>query len=82
MKFHELNADAWQVWRLIPVEAIPPKPPHEELGLGPLPPYDENEPGQPPARARHVEQERDDFGTVVTEVTIVTTRKRYRVEDP
>ena len=27
------------------------------------------------------ESERDDFGTIVTEVTTITTRKRYRVED-
>lgn len=71
--FHVLTENAWQVWRLIPVEAIPPQEPCEALGLGPLPPYDENELGQPPA------PERDDFGTVVTEITI--TRKKYRVED-
>lgn len=41
-----------------------PKP----LGLG-LPPYDENEPEQS-----------NDFGTVVTEVTVITTRKKYRVD--
>ena len=79
MKFHELFDAAWQVRRLIPVEAIPPQPPYEELGLGPLPPYDKNESGQPPTHAQHFEQERDDFGTVVTEITI--TRKKYRVED-
>jgi len=34
-------------------------------------------------RAQHGESERDDFGTIVTEVTTttVTTRKRYRVAD-
>ena len=39
--------------------------------------------------ARHVESEKDGFGTIVNEVTVVTTnststvttRKRYRVED-
>ena len=30
---------------------------------------------------QQTESERDDFGTIVTEVSIVTTRKRYRVED-
>ena len=47
----------------------------ETLGSGSLPPYD----GDTAARAQHVGYERDDFGTVVTEVT--TTRKRYRVQD-
>lgn len=81
VKLAELNQNTWQVWRLIPEEATTPQPLYEALGLGPLPPYDENEPEQPPAHVQHVEQERDDFGTVVTEVTIVTTRKKYRVED-
>ena len=53
--------------------------PSEIFGLD-LPPYDENEPRQSSAREQHVGSERDDFGTVVTEVTIVTTRKRYRVD--
>ena len=80
MGFLGSTGDPWQVWRLILVEVIPPQRPYEEIGLGLLPPYDENEPGQPPAHAQHVERERDDFGTVVTEITI--TRKKYRVEDP
>jgi hypothetical protein len=53
-------------------------PLYEALGLGPLPPYEPEQPN----RAQHVEVERDDFGTVVTEVTIVTTRRKYRAQDP
>lgn len=79
MKFDDWKSNASQVWSLIPAEATPQLP-HDALGLGPLPLYDENLPGQPPAQAQH-QYERDDFGTIVTEVTIVTTRKRYRVED-
>ena len=37
--------------------------------------------GQSSTHAQRVESEGDDFGTIVTEVTTVTTRKRYRVED-
>ena len=51
----------------------------ENFGSG-LPPYDENEPRQSSSREQHAGYERDDFGTVVTEVTTVTTRKRYRVD--
>jgi len=53
----------------------------ERFDPGPLPSYEGNTAGQSSTRAQNVESERDDFGTVVTEVTIVTTRKRYRVED-
>ena len=52
----------------------------EILCLRPLPPYDGNEPGEPSAHVQNVSSEHDDFGTVVTAVTIVTTRKKYRVE--
>jgi len=80
VKFCNFNHNAQQVWRLIPAEAedvgLPPKSWSETFGLG-LPPYDMNEPGQ--SSSQRVEPE-DDFGTVVTEVTIVTTRKRYRVD--
>ena len=59
----------------------------ETVGSGSLPPYVLDAAGQPSVRARHVESERDDFGTIVNEVTTVTTtstvttRKRYRAED-
>jgi len=52
----------------------------------PLPPsYDGDGTRQTSARAQHLESEDDDFGTIVTEVTtnttVITTRKKYRVED-
>jgi len=55
----------------------------ETPGLSSLPRYDHDGDGtgQSSARAQHAESERDDFGTTVTEVTVVTTRRRYRVED-
>lgn len=76
-----LPSNAWQVWRLIPVEVegvdAPLQPSSEAFGLG-LPPYDQNEPGRSSSYEQHVGSERDDFGTVVTEITI--TRKKYRVD--
>ena len=54
----------------------------ETLGPGPFTPYaNEDATGQPSTSTQSVESERDGFGTIVTELTIVTTRKRYRVED-
>ena len=53
----------------------------ETHSLGSLPPYDGGAIGQSSTHAQHTESERDDFGTIVTEVTIVTTRNRYRVEE-
>jgi hypothetical protein len=56
----------------------------ETLESGSLPSY-EGDAGQSSTRAQQAESERDDLGTVVNEVTVVTTtvttRKRYRVED-
>ena len=79
VKIHDLTSQAWGMWKLIPTEVDGgATPPDEEPGLGPAPPYNENERRGPTTQA---EYERDDFGTVVTEVTIVTTRKKYRVED-
>ena len=55
----------------------------ETLGSDIPPLY--NAAGEPPIRAQHAELERDEFGTIVNEVTVltttVTTHKRYRVED-
>ena len=55
------------------------------------PSYDGDVTGQPSTRSQHIEFERDDFGTIVNEVTVVTTNtntkntvtthKRYRVAD-
>ena len=50
------------------------------------PPSYDGDAGQSSIRAQHTESEHDEFGTVVNEVTVVTTtstvttRKRYRVE--
>jgi len=76
----------WQAWRLIPIKVegvpTPSQSLSEVLGSGPPPLYDgDTAAGQSSARSQHVESERDDFGTIVTEVNIVTTRKRYRVAD-
>ena len=54
-----------------------------------LPSYDGDAPGQSSTHTHHAEFERDEFGTIVNDVTVVTTtstntvttRKRYRVED-
>ena len=58
-------------------------------GSGSLPPYDGDTAGQSSVCTQHVESENDEFGTIVNEVTVVTTtststvttRKKYRVED-
>jgi hypothetical protein len=75
-----------RIWKLIPVKVegifTPSQPSSETLGSGFPPSYDaEATVGQSSTRAQHAESERDDFGTIVTEVTTVTTRRRYRVED-
>jgi len=70
------------MWKLIPVRAEP-RPPNETMGEE-FPPLYEGDPiGQPPAPAQRAEYERDDLGTIVTEITTVTTstRRRYRIED-
>ena len=55
----------------------------EALDPGSLPSYDGDITGQSSTRTQRTESERDDFGTIVTEVTttLVTTRKKYRAED-
>ena len=65
------------MWKLIPVgvEAS------ETMGRGSPPLYEGDATGQSSARTQHTESERDEFGTIVTEVTTVTTRRRYRVEN-
>ena len=83
---------AWlQIWRLIPVEvestpifssSLP-----GNFDSGSLPSYDGGVTGQSTTQTQRVESERDDFGTIVNEVTVVTnnstitTHKRYRVPD-
>ena len=55
----------------------------ETPSSGSPPSYHGDATGESSAHNQHTESERDDFGTIVTEVTTttVTTRKRYRVED-
>jgi len=80
---YEENGDRWpnRIWILIPVKVEGGS--SENLSSSSLPAYDGEATGQSSARAQHAEYERDDFGTVVTEVTTstITTRKRYRVQD-
>jgi len=68
-----------RIWMLIPVKVEGGS--SENLCSCSLPAYDREATGQSSARAQHAEYERDDFGTIVTEVTTITTRKRYRVQD-
>jgi hypothetical protein len=79
---------AWRIWKLVLVE-IDGVFTSSIVGSGSLPPYDEATTGQSSTRVQRVGSEHDEFGTVVNEVTVVTTvtnstittRKRYRVED-
>ena len=76
------------MWKLIPVSVeggfMPSRPSLGTPEPGSLPPY-EGGSGQSSTRTQHVEPERDELGTTVNEVTVVTTavttRRRYRVED-
>ena len=75
-----------QTWGLIPVKVEDASTPSQPL-------HDGDKTTQSSAQVQHVEYERDDFGTVVTEVTTkttttttatttaITTRKKYRAED-
>lgn len=76
------------IWRLIPIKVegeltlLRPQS-GDTPSLSSLPSYDGDGSGQ--SSTQRAESEHDDFGTIVTEVTtsttVVTTRKRYRVED-
>ena len=62
-------------------------PPQSSSGM--FDSYSGDAPGQSSTHTHHAEFERDEFGTIVNDVTVVTTtstntvttRKRYRVED-
>ena len=85
MLVHDEHEGTWQTWKLIPVKvenATTPSSSSGNFDSGSLPSYDGGVTGQSTARTRHAESERDDFGTIVSEVTVVTTHKRYRVPDP
>ena len=77
----------WFIWNLIAVKVedtpTPSRPAPEAPGPSSPPQYNENGTEQSSAHSQHAESERDDFGTIVTEVTttLVTTRKKYRVDD-
>jgi len=84
----------WQIWKFVPVKTDDafksPRSFPEADGSAPLPPYDEDPTGESSSRTEHVESVQDGFGTTVTKVTVVTTvtkstvttRKKYRVENP
>ena len=80
---------AWRIWKLVPVNVegafAPSTSSFETVGSSCLPSYDGDATGQPSTHNRHMESSSDEFGTIVNEVTIltttVTTRKKYRVED-
>ena len=67
--------------------STPSRSSSETLGPDFLRSYDGDTTGQSSTHAQHAESERDEFGTIVNEVTVVTitntitTRKRYRVKD-
>ena len=79
---------AWRVWKLIPVR-VEGTDPASQSSCDTPPSYDGRATGSepPPTRVQNIGTERDEFGTIVNEVTTVTTtstvttRKRYRVED-
>ena len=80
-----------RIWSLIPVKVegafAPSQSSSENLGSGSLPAYDGDATRQPSTHTQYIESESDEFGTIVSEVTVVTTnstvttRKRYRVDD-
>ena len=78
-----LSRRPWRIWKLIPVEvegsSRHAQLPAETVASGSLPSYDGDQ-WQTSALAQHAESEHDEFGTVITEVTVVTTRKKYRVD--
>lgn len=86
MNIHDSYDPHWQTWNLIPVsveDVSDPLPSSSgALGSGSPPTYDQSAIGQPSTRQAqgdNAELARDDFGTMVTEVTIVTTTKTYRI---
>jgi hypothetical protein len=77
--------ETWRIWKLLPVKVegvfTPSQLESETIGSGSPPSIDRDATGQSSTHTQHAESERDDFGTTVTEVTTVTTRRKYRVED-
>jgi len=85
VRTYENRPTPWQIWRLIPVkDEGTPTPSRSSSGIAgqEFPPsYEGNAIGESSAHTQRAESQRDEFGTIVTEVTTVTTRRRYRVED-
>ena len=89
----DTGSAAWHIWKLVPVKTHDmfrsSQSPSEAVGSGSLPPYIEDTTGQSSTSTQRVGSEHDGFGTIVNEVTVVTTvtnstittHKRYRVED-
>jgi len=79
--------EACRIWELIPVKVddFDPQPSSSSThprDSGSAPPYEANT-GNSCCSCTHLATQTDDdgFGTTVIEVTTVTTRKKYRVED-
>lgn len=76
------DTTGWRIWKLIPVKIE-----QVTLGSGFPPSYDGDPTRQSSTHAQHADFEQDEFGTIVNEVTVVTTtstvttRKKYRAED-
>lgn len=76
----------WRVWELILVRIDNSTTPSSSSVIprnpAPLPPYEGNTGNRSCACSHTVMEPGDDgFGTTVIEVTTVTTRKKYRLED-
>lgn len=81
---------AWRIWKLVPVEIVPGTSSSQlSSDSGSLPPYYGSDATmQTSTRVQRVESEDEELGTIVNEVTVVTTvtnstittRKKYRVE--
>ncbi|KAF9649761.1 hypothetical protein BDM02DRAFT_1746722 [Thelephora ganbajun] len=75
-----------RIWELVPVKVdnFPAQPSSSgsQRDFNPVPPYEEN-PGNHCCTCSHVTTEPDDggYGTTIIEVTTVTTRRKFRLED-
>ena len=76
--------ESCRIWELIPVKVddFASQPSSSSRDSGSAPPY-EADTGNRCSTCSHLTTETGDdgFGTTVIEVTTVTTRKKYRVED-
>jgi len=79
MLWNSDKPSTWRIWKLIPVKSEGTFAPSQPSGSDSLPSYSGNTTRQLCTCAQHTESDRDDLGTIVTEIT--TIRKRYRVAD-